>query len=129
MNASEFAKQRMPHADKFKPFTQSLDWGQYISPQTDSIFSAAGQAKLQGQRTLQRQHTQLQGQPSHRGLAPERLQTQSQNCMLTVWVRPSQIQRRVEPLAKSDITVGGLDISQMYAEEIQIITTRLRSIT
>ena len=28
-------------------------WVQYISPQTDSIFSAVGQAMLQGQRTLQ----------------------------------------------------------------------------
>ena len=58
-------------------------WGQYISSQTDPILSAAKQAKLQGRG-------------AYRDMAMEtRLQTQSLDCMWTMWLRPSQVQRRV----------------------------------
>ena len=42
---------------------------------------------------------------------------------------PTSLRKSVEPLAKSVIIVGGFDISQMYAEGIQTIATRLRLIT
>ena len=70
-------------------------WGQYSNPQTNPILPAMRQAKSQRKWILQGWQTQPQGWPSHKELAPERLQTQSQDCIPTMWLRSSQIKGRV----------------------------------
>ena len=104
--------------------------GQYTNPQTDSIFSAAGQAKLQGQRTLQGWQIQPQVRPRLQGPGPR--ETISTVLILNVnsegWTLTS-LKKNVKPSVKSAIIVGGLDTSQMYAEKTRTIATGLRSIT
>ena len=136
MNASEYGKQRMQHADKYKPFDQSLQTAQTVHQyikQPNIHKCTLGQ--ISGAEEATEAHSEV-GDPATgkaweepapgetTGIVPRLL-------VDTVAHGPTGQEKNARPQTKSVTIVGDLDIFQKYADKDQTIriVKRLQSNT
>ena len=112
MSASRFTRQKMQHADKYKPSTRICRvHRQYINTQNSPVSTPVRQVKVQGQRSLQRP-TQGQQTWPQRWLSPgETSDTVLRLHISTVAHGPTNQERNAKPHIKSVTAIENLDIS------------------
>ena len=136
MNASEYAKQRMQLADKYKPSNQSLQTAQTVHQyiKMTQFPQACPRANYRGRGG--HRGPLRGGRSSYRGgmggtCCRRDYRHSTETTLGTVAHGPTEQEKNARPQTKNATTVGDLDISQKYVDKDQTIkiVKRLQSNT